>query len=37
MAGMTLGGVQQHLMEALGEFVQVIPVQKKAVHAVAGA
>ena len=37
MAGMTLGGVQQHLMEALGEFVQVIPVQKKAVHAVTGA
>lgn len=28
MAGMTLGGVQQQLMEALGEFVQVIPVQK---------
>ncbi len=37
MAGMTLGGVQQQLMEALGEFVQVIPVEKKAVHAVAGA
>ena len=37
MAGMTLGGVQQQLMEALGEFVQVIPVEKKTVHAVAGA
>lgn len=30
MASMTLGGVQQKLVEALGEFVQVIPVQSKA-------
>ena len=29
MAGMTLGGIQQELMETLGEFLQVIPVQKK--------
>ncbi|MBF0246490.1 MAG: Fe-S cluster assembly protein NifU [Alphaproteobacteria bacterium] len=31
MAGMTLGGVQQQLMEALGEFIHVVPVQRKAV------
>ncbi|MEG3619918.1 Fe-S cluster assembly protein NifU [Magnetovibrio sp. PR-2] len=29
MAGMTLGGVQQQLMEELGEFIQLIPVEKK--------
>jgi len=34
MAGMTLGGVQQQLMEELGEFIQLIPVEKKAVLAV---
>ncbi|TCS61763.1 Fe-S cluster assembly protein NifU [Varunaivibrio sulfuroxidans] len=27
MAAMTLGGLQQHMIEALGEFVQLIPVQ----------
>lgn len=37
MAGMTLGGIQQQLMEELGEFIHLVPVQKKAVHAVAGA
>ena len=29
MAGMTLGGVQQQLMEELGEFIQLTPVEKK--------
>lgn len=28
MAAMTLGGIQQKLIEALGEFVKVIPVEK---------
>ncbi|GAB1260400.1 Fe-S cluster assembly protein NifU [Aurantivibrio plasticivorans] len=29
MAAMTVGGIQQKLIEALGEFVKVIPVEKK--------
>jgi len=29
MAGLTLGGVQQQMMEALGEFIHVVPVAKK--------
>jgi len=37
MAGMTLGGIQQQLMEELGEFLHLIPVQKKPVSAAKGA
>ncbi|AOV17780.1 Fe-S cluster assembly protein NifU [Acidihalobacter aeolianus] len=35
LAGATLGGVQQRLIEALGEFVRVVPAQ--AAHSAAGA
>ncbi|TVS10896.1 MAG: hypothetical protein EA417_18685 [Gammaproteobacteria bacterium] len=28
MAGTTLGGIQQHLIEGLGEFVQVLPQEE---------
>ena len=31
MAGMTLGGIQQHLMEELGEFLKLVPVAENAV------
>ncbi|NIR94976.1 MAG: iron-sulfur cluster assembly scaffold protein NifU, partial [Gammaproteobacteria bacterium] len=29
MAAMTLGGIQQKLIEALGEFVKVIPASER--------
>jgi len=29
MASLTLGGIQQQLMEALGEFIRLVPVQQK--------
>ena len=29
MASLTLGGIQQRLMEALGEFIRLVPVQQK--------
>jgi len=28
MAAMTIGGIQQRLMEELGEFIKVIPAEK---------
>jgi NifU-like protein len=37
MASMTLGGIQQRLMEDLGEFIKVVPAAKKAQAAKAGA
>jgi NifU-like protein len=30
MASMTIGGIQQRLMEDLGEFIRVIPAEKMA-------
>lgn len=30
MANLTLGGIQQRLMEVLGEFIRVVPIQKPA-------
>jgi NifU-like protein len=29
MATLTLGGIQQRLMEELGEFIRLVPVQQK--------
>lgn len=37
LAATTLGGIQQHLVEGLGEFVQVLPASEMARRAAAGA
>ena len=37
MAATTLGGIQQHLAEGLGEFIQVLPAEALAQRATAGA
>jgi NifU-like protein len=34
MAATTLGGIQQHLAEGLGEFIQVLPAEELARRAV---
>ena len=36
LAATTLGGIQQHLAEGLGEFVQVLPAEELARRATAG-